>query len=162
MCDAKENRMKKYLSKVRQLVQKFTKVSFVQLPREENMEADALAKAASGGGVMDEYNRIQYMPSINLPDIQQIVGRENWMSLIIIYLKDGRLLKDKSEARKLRVRATKYVLINEVLYKRGFSQPYLRCLAPDDSNYVLREVHEGACGDHSGARFLIHKVVRAG
>ncbi|XP_075665457.1 uncharacterized protein LOC142635131 [Castanea sativa] len=162
MCDAKENRMKKYLSKVKWLVQKFTEVSFVQLPREENMEADALAKATSGGGVMNEYDRIQYMPSIYLPDIQQIGGGENWMDPIIIYLKDGRFLEEKDEARKLRVRAAKYVLINEVLYKRGFSQPYLRCLALDKSNYVLREVHEGACENHSGARSLVYKVVRAG
>ena len=27
---------------------------------------------------------------------------------------------------------------------------------------MLREVHEGACRNHSGARSLIHKVVRAG
>ena len=52
--------------------------------------------------------------------------------------------------------------MDEVLYKRGFSQPYLRCLAPDEANYVLREVHKGACGNHSGARSLVHKVVCAG
>ena len=52
--------------------------------------------------------------------------------------------------------------MDEVLHKKGFSQPYLRCLAPDEENYVLREVHEGACGNHSGARALVHKVVRAG
>ena len=52
--------------------------------------------------------------------------------------------------------------MDEVLYKGGFSQPYLRCLASDEANYVLREVHEGACGNHSGARSLVHKVVRAG
>ncbi|XP_075661754.1 uncharacterized protein LOC142631465 [Castanea sativa] len=153
--------MKKYLNKVKRLVQKFKEMSFVQLPREENMEVDALARAASTGGVMDEYDRIQYMPNINLPDVQQIGGGENWMSPIV-YLKDGRLPEDKDEARKLKVRAAKYVLINEVLYKQGFSQPYLRCLAPDKSNYVLREVHEGACENHSGARSLVHKIVRAG
>ncbi|XP_075636779.1 uncharacterized protein LOC142609019 [Castanea sativa] len=77
LCDAKEDRMKKYLRKVRQLVQKFMEVSFIQLLREENMEADALAKAASGGEVMDAYDRIQYMPSIELLDIQLIEGGEN-------------------------------------------------------------------------------------
>ncbi|XP_075649864.1 uncharacterized protein LOC142620372 [Castanea sativa] len=161
MCEAKEEQMKKYLNKVKQLVQKFKEASFVQLPREENMEADALVKATSARGIMDEYDEIQYMPSIDLPEIQQIGGGENWMSPIIVYLKDGRLPEDKDEARKLRVRAAKYVLKDEVLYKRGFSQPYLRCLAQDESNYVLREVHEGACGNHSGARSLVHKVVHA-
>ena len=71
------------------------------------------------------------------------------MTPIVIYIKDGRLPNDKDKARKLRIRAAKYVLIDEVLYKRGFSQPYLRCLAPDESNYVLREIHEGPCGNHS-------------
>ena len=126
------------------------------------MEANALAKAASVGEAMDEFDKVQYMPSIDLPEVQQIGGEENWMTPIVVYLKDGRLLEDKDEARKLRIRATKYVLIDEVLYKRGFSQPYLRCLALDESNYVLREIHEGACGNHLRARALVHKVVCAG
>ena len=102
------------------------------------------------------------MPNIDLPEVHQIRGEENWMTPIVIYLKDGRLLEDKDKARKLRIRATKYVLIDKMLYKRGFSQPFLRCLTPDESNYVLREIYEGACGNHSGARALVHKVVRAG
>ena len=84
------------------------------------------------------------------------------MTPIVIYLKDGRLLEDKDEAKKLRIRAAKFVLIDEVLYKRGFSKPYLRCLAPNESNYVLREIHEGACGNHLRARALVHKVVHVG
>ena len=125
------------------------------------MEADALAKAVSAGGAMDDCDKVQYMLSIDLPKIQQIEEKGNWMTPIIVYLKDGRLPEDKDEARKLRIRAAKYVLIDEVLYKRGFSQPYLRCLAPDESNYVLREVYERACENHSEARALVHKVVHA-
>ena len=68
------------------------------------------------------------------------------MTPILLYLKYGRLPEDKDEARRLRIKAAKYVLIDKVLYKRGFSQPYLRCLAPNESNYVLQEVYERACG----------------
>ena len=84
------------------------------------------------------------------------------MTPIVSYLKEGKLPQGKDEARKLRIKSAKYVLMDEVLHKRGFSQPCLRCLAPDKANYVLREVHEGACGNHSEARSLVHKVVRAG
>ena len=84
------------------------------------------------------------------------------MTPIVSYLKDGRLPEEKDKAKKLRVRLVGYVLKDEVLYKRGFSQPYLRCLAPNEANYVLREVHEGACGNHSRARSLVHKAIRAG
>ena len=85
------------------------------------------------------------MPSIDHPEMEQIQGEENWIAPIVAYLKEGRLL----EARRLRIRSARYVLIDEVLYKRGFSQPYLRCLAPDEANYILREVYERACGNHS-------------
>ena len=47
------------------------------------------------------------------------------MTPIVSYLKDGKLPEGKDEAKKLRIRAARYVLINDVLYKRGFSQSYL-------------------------------------
>ena len=75
------------------------------------------------------------------------------------YLKDGVLLEDKEEARKLKVRSMKFFLMDEVLYKRGFSQPYLRCLNLDKSLYVLRDVYEVACGNHLGAKSLVNKMV---
>ena len=160
--EAKEGRMKKYLEKVLRLVKKFKEANFVQIPKEENMEADTLAKEASATAATDKFDEVQYVPSIDLPEVQQLKNEENWMTPIVSYLKDGKLPEGKDEARKLRVRAARYVLMDEVLYKRGFSQPYLRCLVPDEVNYVLREVHEGACGNHSRARSLIHKVIRAG
>ena len=58
------------------------------------------------------------------------------MTPIISYLKDGKLLEGKDEAKKLRVRSARYLLMDEVLYKIGFSQPYLRCLALDEANYT--------------------------
>ena len=61
--------MKKYLNKVRLLVKKFKEASFVQLPREENIEADALAKVALAREAMDEFDKVQYMPSIDLLEV---------------------------------------------------------------------------------------------
>ena len=103
-CEAKEERMKKYLNKVVHLIQKFKETDFIQIPREENMEADTLAKEASASEVMDEFDEIQYLPSIDFPEVYQVEGEDNWMTPIISYLKDGALLEGKDEARKLRVR----------------------------------------------------------
>ncbi|XP_030963880.1 uncharacterized protein LOC115985046 [Quercus lobata] len=143
MYEAKEERMKKYLGRVMRLVKRFEKADFVQIPREENVEADTIAKEASADESLEKSDEVQYMPSIDVQEVQQVDNREDWMTPIISYLKDGRLPEEKDEAKKVRVRSARYVLMNEVLYKRGFSQPYLRCLAPDEANYVLREVHEG-------------------
>ena len=35
-------------------------------------------------------------------------------------------------------------------------------LSHDEADYVMREVHEGICGNHLGARSLVHKLIRAG
>ena len=52
--------------------------------------------------------------------------------------------------------------LNGELYKRGFSQPYLRCIEEDEARYVLKEVHEGICGDHMGQKSLMRKIMRVG
>ena len=57
-CEAKEERLKKYLNRVRHLIKKFTEANFLQIPREENMEVDALAKAASADGLVDELDEV--------------------------------------------------------------------------------------------------------
>ena len=61
------------------------------------------------------------------------------------------LLDEKDDARKLKVQASQFVLIKDVLYKRGFSRPNLRCLGLEEVDYVMREIHKGICGNHSRA-----------
>ena len=77
-------------------------------------------------------------------------------------MKNGVLPDRKEATRKLKIQATRFVLIKDVLYKRGFSHPYLRCLGTEEADYVMREVYEGICGNHSRSRSLLHKLVRAG
>ena len=57
-------------------------------------------------------------------------------------MKNGTLPNGKEAARKLKVQATQFVLIKDVLYKKGFSHPYLRCLTPKEADYVMREVYD--------------------
>ena len=102
-------------------MKKFKETDFVQIPKEENVEADTLAKEASVNETMDEFDEIQYMPGINLLEMLHIEGEENWMISIVSFLKDGRLPEGKDEARKLRVKSTRYILMDKVLYKKGFS-----------------------------------------
>ena len=93
--------------------------------------------------------------------MQEIGTENNWIAPLISYLNNGMLLDGKDAARKLKVQASRFVIIKDVLYKRGFSRPYLRCLVPKEIEYVMREVHEGICGNHSGARSLVHKLIKA-
>ena len=81
---------------------------------------------------------------------------------LVSYLKNGALPDGKEATRKLKVQAARFVLIRDVLYKRGFFYPYLRCLSPEKADYVMREVHEGIYGNHSGSRSLVHKLIQDG
>ena len=120
-CEAREERMKKYLEKVKQCVKGFTTTQFHQIPREENIEADVLAKKASLDEMVDEQVKIQYVPSVEVMKVNQIDGVVNLTTSIVSYLKDGVLPDDREEARKLRIQAAKFVLMDKLLYKRGFS-----------------------------------------
>ncbi|RVW24127.1 Gypsy retrotransposon integrase-like protein 1 [Vitis vinifera] len=44
------------------------------------------------------------------------------------------------------------------LYKRSFTGPYLRCLRHLEAQYVLAELHERICGNHSGGQSLAHRA----
>ena len=52
--------------------------------------------------------------------------------------------------------------MKDVLYKRGFSRLYLRCLGPEEADYVMREVHEGIYGNHLRSQLLAYKLIRVG
>lgn len=65
-------------------------------------------------------------------DIQILVGVHfmrvgpSWMDPVISFLKDGTLLKDITEAEKIRRKAPRFWLSkNQKLYKRSYSGPYL-------------------------------------
>lgn len=57
-CEAKEEQMKKYLGKVKQYIKSFTTTQFQQIPREDNMEVDVLAKTTSADEMMSDQIKI--------------------------------------------------------------------------------------------------------
>ena len=102
---------------------------------------------------------VQLSPLIDGVGVQEIGPKGNWTTPIVSYLKDGTLPDSKEAARKLKVQTAWFVLIKDVLYKRGFSQPYLRCLTTEETDYVMREVYEGIYGNHSTSRSLVHNLI---
>ena len=51
--------------------------------------------------------------------MQEIGSKSNWTTTIASYLKDGVIPVVKEVENKLKVRVARFVLIKEVLYKRG-------------------------------------------
>ena len=153
---------------VRRLIEEFKVIRLEQIPRESNAEADSLAKAASQkdlgvlGMIPLELLECPSVPEAEVRQIETGEAVETWMTPIWSYIKDGTLPEDKMEARKLRYKAARYVDYEGSLYKRGFNQPLLKCIGGEECNYILREVHEGICGNHSGGNSLAQKILRQG
>ncbi|KAJ0501896.1 putative nucleotidyltransferase, Ribonuclease H [Helianthus annuus] len=84
------------------------------------------------------------------------------MTPIKKFLKNGELPNDQTEAERFKIKARQYVLQGETLYKKGYLVPLLRCVGPEQSQYLVKEVHEGICGAHFGARSVVAKLMNLG
>nr|GFA26141.1 reverse transcriptase domain-containing protein [Tanacetum cinerariifolium] len=102
--------------------------------------------------------------SITAKEVTTVINEEGptWMTELVNYLKEGTLPKDEKKARKLRLKARQYELIEGILYKRSFLTPWLRCVGPLQAEYVMREIHKGSCSMHAGPRSVVAKAIRLG
>ena len=165
--EAKGEKMILYLKKVRDLLKKFVLVQVRHVPRAENSRVDTLAKLATA--LQEDLSRLTLVehlaePSIDLNgmEVSPVMSEPSWMDPIWDYLIEELLPNDPKEASKHRTRSVRFIVHRVSLYKRGFFTPILKCIARKDADYVLREVHEGVCGNHIGARALSGKALRQG
>ncbi|KAL5577126.1 hypothetical protein UlMin_018825 [Ulmus minor] len=150
---AREPRMAAYLQLTQNMISCFESFEITHIPRAENSEADWLARIGSGIDRSSGYQvDILCSPSTDGVSINQIDEGPIWMTPIVGYLLRGELPQDKAEARTLRMRTARYTYLAGQLYKRGFSNPLLKCVTRDQGLYIMREIHEGVCGNHAGKR----------
>ena len=165
--EARAEKMILYLKKVRDFLKKFIRVQVKYVPRVENSRADALEKLATASH--EDLGRlipIEHLPepsvSTDNGEVSTVMSEPSWMDPIWDYVVDGTLPSDPKEASKLRERSTRFTVHRGTLYKQGFSRPILKCVGKEDANYILKEIHEGICGNHIGARTLAGKTLRQG
>ena len=163
--EAKDERMQGYLSQVKCMQLKFDSFDLLHVPRSDNAHANSLAMLATSS-TQDSPRVILvedlYKPSRtgNTVQINQIRAGSSWMDSIIQFLKEDILPEEKIEADKIRRKATSYWLSEDhKLYKRSFLGPYLLCVHPEQIESLLKEMHEGICGSHTGGRSLAHRVI---
>jgi hypothetical protein len=61
----------------------------------------------------------------------------DWRREIIDYLQSGALLSEKKSAVQLKMKVGRFTMVNGTLYKRGFTLPLLKCVSPEERNYIL-------------------------
>ncbi|KAL2242652.1 UNVERIFIED_CONTAM: Retrovirus-related Pol polyprotein from transposon [Sesamum indicum] len=152
--ETREERMILYHTKAKSIMSKFNKCQVHQIPRHENDRADSLSKfGATLSRIKDRKITVMIKETsaiAEVVDINTANEKPSWKDEIVRYLRDGILPADPIAARRLKMRTPRFTLINEQLYKRTVEGPLLKCLDPERAEYVMREIHEGSCGNHSG------------
>jgi hypothetical protein len=106
-----------------------------KIPRERNVQADALARAGSATdqviAKMKRHVLVQPNPSIDKSQCVMQAARERepepeWASDIIRYLRSGELPGHKEQAHKVKLQAARYTIMDDMLYRRGYSHPLLK------------------------------------
>jgi hypothetical protein len=78
------------------------------------------------------------------------------------YILNGTAPLDQKNEKALRTRILRFTIIQGTLYKKSMAGPYLRCLEDYETREVLKDIHEGDCGNHTGGRSLCSKIQRTG
>nr|GFB15763.1 reverse transcriptase domain-containing protein [Tanacetum cinerariifolium] len=120
---------------------------------------DALSKIASTSFAhLSKQVLVEVLKTISITgkEVTAVIEEEGptWMTELVNYLKEGTLPADEKKARKIRLKARQYEVMEGVLYKRSFLTPWLRCVGPLQAEYVMQEIHEGSCSMHAGPRSL--------
>ena len=91
-----------------------------------------------------------------------ILTTDPWYGDIIIYLQTLRvpphLLQD--EHRRLQHNSKNYLMIDEILYRRGVASIFLCCLTHDEDEIVLIDFHGGSCDGHLSRLATAQKILR--
>jgi hypothetical protein len=173
---AKDPTLMQYLTAVRSLERQFKGFTLQHVDRARNEEADALTKAAARGEALpsDVFYHVISTPTIRSPEglhitndteghrIVNLIMTEDWRAPITLFLQGYYHPSDVNEAKRLKHRSQDFAIIEGQLYKKGVSQPMLKCVTKTEGIQILREVHSGTCGSHSGPRALAATVIRQG
>jgi hypothetical protein len=173
---SKDPALVQYLTAVRSLERQFKGFTLQHVDRARNEEAGALAKAAARGETLpsDVFYHVIGTPAVrNLEGLQvtndveghrivNLIMTKDWRAPITLFLQGYYHPSDVNEAKRLKHRSRDFVLVWGQLYKKGISQPMLKCITKTEGIQILREVHSGTCGSHSGPRAITAKVIRQG
>jgi len=81
----------------------------------------------------------------------------------MFYLKNG-YASDQlnyTKKRSLRLKAMKYHIVNDVLFRGKYDSILLRCIEISEAEKVLQELHDGPTGGHFGCDTTTHKILHA-
>ncbi|XP_056691954.1 uncharacterized protein [Spinacia oleracea] len=169
--EAKDLKMTLYLEKAKKLTSKFKPFSIKQVPRDLNTQADALANLGSAlrKSPFSTIPLVHLLSPATEKDIPQdaslvlsTTNTDSWTKPILDYLTHETLPDDKLEATKILFKASRYVILQGILFKRSANGMLMRCAEKTEWERLQKQYHEGECGGHEGGRSLSTRIKRNG
>lgn len=95
----------------------------------------------------------------DLPLVLFVGLQDSWFVDVAFYLTYGECPEHLSpkEKRNLRLKAAKYVIFGDVLYKKRLDDTFLRCMDKEHQEALLRTFHFEACGGHFSSTVMLIK-----
>ncbi|XP_015953775.1 uncharacterized protein LOC107478141 [Arachis duranensis] len=161
----KDPLLEKYWLITKDLISKFSKFDIIHVNREQNTKADVLSKLATTRQTENTSALSQLTldkPSFEQDTILSIIQVPDWRTPFLDYINTGTMPNDEPNLPLFRRRASFYTMLGNTLYRRGHSQPLLKCISNKEAEEVMAETHEGVCGNHIGGRALATKILQTG
>ncbi|GJX68380.1 reverse transcriptase domain-containing protein [Tanacetum coccineum] len=164
---AKQLAIREYLQRTKETLRRFRSYIIEHIRRNQNKKDDALSKLASMTFkhlTKEVLVEVLARRSIEEKEVLQVETKEeeSWMTPIHEYLLSGLLPEDPKESRKIRIKAPQYKMIKGSLYKKSFYTSWLRCIAPPNTNDVIKEIHEGSYGFNTEPRSMVVRITKQG
>ncbi|XP_073130851.1 uncharacterized protein [Henckelia pumila] len=129
--ECKDGKMLRYVKALDKAKEGFTELNLELIPRTENIKADHLARLASAlsnrpDPIVPGRELVSQLETLD--DIIAQVPEGDWRYDIYQYLTKKELPSNNKKAKEVKIRALRFVMIDQILFKRSFSQPLLKCL----------------------------------
>jgi ribonuclease HI len=178
--DINKETMDAYMADIRKLEDKFLGIEIHHVDHDENVGADVLSKLGSTRAYVPPGVFVQELhhPSVKLqnhPTTNMEASATVWEVLMIEddcrtpfidFIKEFKLppcIKSKGiEAARIKRQSKGFVLVSDNLYKCSAFGILMRCVTLEEGKYIVREIHEGVCGNHAASRTLVGKAYRSG
>ncbi|XP_026435803.1 uncharacterized protein LOC113333594 [Papaver somniferum] len=113
-----------------------------------------------GEDIADNFHEDNIMTRAN--EDEDFKNEEDRRTEVHIFLKEGTQSADFKQVSKVQSKERRYDLRDGILYKKSFLGPLLRCLSREEGHRVLKDIHYGDAGNHSGMRSLEDKAKMQG
>ncbi|CAN1233763.1 Transposon Tf2-9 polyprotein [Linum perenne] len=170
MYEVREETLVPYNDQAKIALKAFETTEIHQVAREDNVHADALSKLATALSFED--GRMITVENEKEGECMVISDQTNttppaafptdWRAPIRTFIETDALPADRALATKVRRRAARCILLDGEMYRKSSAGPYLRCLNDEEASFTLREIHQGVCGMHIGAKSLEKNVLLQG